>query len=90
MNAATASLTGRHRPLEFQLLGVAPDPWAAVDSLAIGRLLAYRLAENANAELVRHALARALGAGAADALTGRYPDAAPTARPAMAMRWANA
>lgn len=78
VNAATTGLTGRQRPLEFQLLGATPDAWAAVDSLAIGRLLAWRLAENANAELVRHALARALGAGAADALTGRYPDAAPT------------
>ena len=78
VNAATAAFVGRHRPLEFQMLGIAPDPWTAVDSLAIGRLLAYRLAENANAELVRHALVRAVGGAAADALTGRYPDAAPT------------
>ena len=78
VNAATAGLTGRRRPLEFQVLGLTPEPWTPADSLAIGRLLAYRLAENANAELVRHAMARAVGAGAAEALTGRYPDGAPT------------
>ncbi len=78
VNAAAATRPGRQRPLEFQLLGVAPAPWTPEDSLAIGRLLAFRLAENQGAELVRHALTRALGQTAADDLTGRYPAAAPT------------
>ena len=68
----------RLRPPEFQLLGIEPAPWTPEDSLAIGRLLAFRLAENQGAELVRHALTRALGQTAADALTGRYPASAPT------------
>ena len=78
VNAAAATRQGRQRPLEFQLLGITPAPWTAEDSLAVGRLLAFRLAENQGAELVRHALTRALGQPAADALTGRYPDSAPT------------
>ncbi len=78
VNAAAAGITGRRRAPELQLLGLTPAPWTPADSLAIGRLLAFRLAENASAELVRHALARALGGPAADALGGRYPDDAPT------------
>ena len=39
-------MTGRQRPLELQVLGITPAPWTPVDSLAVGRLLAFRLAEN--------------------------------------------
>lgn len=78
VNAVASGLTGRRRPLEFQLLGFTPAPWTPADTLAIGRLLAYRLAENATAELVRHAIARELGPAAADTLGGRYPAGAPT------------
>lgn len=78
VNAVAAAQQGRQRPLEFQLLGITPAPWTPEDSLAIGRLLAFRLAENHGGELVRHALTRALGQTAADALTGRYPASAPT------------
>ena len=53
VNAATAAMVGRMRPLEFQLLGITPPPWEPIDSLAVGRLLAWRLAENHQAELVR-------------------------------------
>ena len=77
-NAVLSGLQGRARPLEFQLLGISPAPWTPQDSLAVGRLLAFRLAENQGAELVRHALGRAIGPADADRLTGRYPDAGPT------------
>ena len=46
-------MVGRQRPIEFQLLGITPPAWEPVDSLAVGRLLAWRLAENHQAELVR-------------------------------------
>ena len=52
VNAATAQMSGRLRPIEFQILGITPPAWTPVDSLAIGRLLAWRLAENHRAELV--------------------------------------
>ena len=44
VNAASAELTGRKRPIEFQLLGIVPPAWEPIDSLAVGRLLAWRLA----------------------------------------------
>lgn len=78
VNAVTSTRQGRQRPLEFQVLGVTPAEWTPRDSLAIGRLLAFRLAENQSAELVRHALVRAVGAADADRLTGAYPDTGPT------------
>ena len=79
VNAAVATMHGRRRPLELQLLGVTPAAWTPQDSLAVGRLLAFRLAENVSAELVRHALTRTVGLVEADRLTGRYPRSGPTA-----------
>jgi penicillin amidase len=78
VNAVAATLTGRRRPIEFQVLGITPSPWTPEDSLAVGRLLAWRLAENHRAELVRGALAAKLGESAARELGGRYPANGPT------------
>ena len=78
VNAHLARATGRRRPLEFQLLGVSPAPWTPLDSLAVGRLLAWRLAENYQAELVRQALAARFGVTEALRLGGRYPPGAPS------------
>lgn len=77
VNAIASTLTGRQRPLEFQVLGIAWAPWTPEDSLAVGRLLAWRLAENHQAELVRGALAAKLGETAARELAGRYPADSP-------------
>lgn len=77
VNAVAGSLVGRQRPLEFQVLGFMPAPWEPVDSLAVGRLLAWRLSENHQAELVRAALAGKFGVETALQLTGRYPANAP-------------
>lgn len=78
VNAATAQMIGRRKPIEFQLLGIDPPKWEPIDSLAIGRLLAWRLAENHQAELVRAVLAAKFGEPAARQLTGVYPASAPT------------
>ena len=78
VNAVAATLTGRRRPIEFQILGITPAPWTPEDSLAVGRLLAWRLAENHQAELVRGALAAKLGEAVARELAGRYPADGPT------------
>jgi penicillin amidase len=78
VNAAGEAMGTRLKPLEFRLLGITAAPWTPEDSLVIGRLLAYRLAENHEAELVRYALSRVAGADEATRLTGRYPDAGPT------------
>jgi penicillin G amidase len=77
VNAASAELVGRKRPIEFQVLGITPPPWEPVDSLAVGRLLAWRLAENHQAELVRAMTAAKFGEETARFLTGRYPSTAP-------------
>lgn len=78
VNAVAMPMTGRQRPLEFQLLGIEPTEWTPIDSMAVGRLLAWRLAENHQAELVRGALAAKFGEDVARQLTGRYPADGPT------------
>jgi penicillin G amidase len=78
VNAQIALAVGRAKPLEFQLLRFDPAPWTPVDSLVIGRLLAWRLAENHRSELVRAALASRFGAAEAQRLAGAYPANAPT------------
>jgi penicillin amidase len=79
VNAVIAQLEADRslRPLEFQILRFMPAPWEPVDSLSVGRLLAWRLAENHHAELVRAAIARKYDAETALFLTGRYPNNAP-------------
>jgi penicillin amidase len=75
VNAAMAVPRGR-LPLEHQLLGLAPEPWTPVDSLAISKLFSWRLGENHRAELLRYSLAGQLGARAAS-LFPQVPDWAP-------------
>ena len=68
-------------PLEHQLLRLTPEPWTPIDSMAIGKLFAWRLAENHRAELLRLALVEEVGphalelfpapAGAAPVIVGR-------------------
>ena len=60
------------------MLGFMPAPWEPMDSLAVGRLLAWRLAENHQAELVRAALAAKFGdRGGAVADAAAIPPTAP-------------
>ena len=73
VNADHGHVVGRKRPLEFQMLGITPPEWEPVDSLAVGRLLAWRLAENHQAELVRAALPRSSASRRRGNLTGVYP-----------------
>jgi len=47
-------------PLEFLLLGHEPEPWRVADSMVWGRLLAYRLSGDWQAELFRARLALTL------------------------------
>ncbi len=77
VNAVASTLTGRQKPIELQILGITPAPWTPEDSLAVGRLLAWRLAENHQAELVRGALASKFGEAVARDLAGRYPSDSP-------------
>jgi penicillin G amidase len=78
VNQAVAAMGRWRQPPEFLLLGLTPEPWTPVDSLAVGRLLSWRLAENRRGELVRGRLARALGAAEASLLMGNLPPSALT------------
>jgi penicillin amidase len=78
VNTHVAGATGSRRPPEFQILGITPAEWTPVDSLVVGRLMAWRLAENHQAELVRHDLATQFGGAEALRLGGRYPSGAPS------------
>jgi penicillin G amidase len=78
VNAWTSGRGRWSLPVELQLLGVRPEPWSPVDSLSIGKLMAWRLAENRHGELVRGALARRFGLADANRLMGGLPAHAPT------------
>jgi penicillin amidase len=69
-------------PLEHQLLGVPPEPWTPIDSVAISKLFAWRLAENHRAELLRYALIGEIGPKALELFPGS-PEWAPTILGAM-------
>jgi penicillin amidase len=77
VNVAMSEMSRWHRPAELLLLGVEPEPWTPADSLAVARLLAWRLAENRRGELVRGRLTRAVGAAEANRLMGSLPPTAP-------------
>ena len=67
-------------PLEHQLLGVAPEPWTPIDSVAISKLFAWRLGENHRAELLRWSLAAQIGPRALE-LFAPAADSAPVILP---------
>jgi penicillin amidase len=81
VNAAMQAASGR-LPIEHQLLGLTPAPWTPVDSLAIGKLFAWRLGENHAAELLRYALVEALGPRALE-LFPEPPEWAPVILPSQ-------
>jgi len=56
VNAARQAAGRWGLPVEFLALRTQPQKWDPVDSLAIGKLMAWRLGENHRAELVRYAL----------------------------------
>ena len=78
VNAAAAAVAGWKRPVELLVLRQETEPWTPVDSLAVARLLAWRLAENRHGELVRGRLARKFGSQVANQLMGDPPGSAPT------------
>ena len=76
VNAVISGGWIRH-PLEFQVLRVRPEVWTPIDTLAIGKLFAWRLGENHNAELLRYSLVQTVGPRALE-LFPEPPEWAPT------------
>ncbi|MGE5262426.1 MAG: penicillin acylase family protein [Acidobacteriota bacterium] len=64
-------------PLEFTILGFKPAPWEVVDTLGWGKVMAYNLGGNYEAELVRASIIEKVGAARAKELMPPYPDAGP-------------
>lgn len=65
-------------PIEFRLLGYEPEPWTAVDTLLLARLMAYQLSGNWGQELARYRIAETVGWDVLHEWLPDYPDVAPT------------
>lgn len=67
-------------PLEFTILGIEPEPWTPLDSLAFTKLMSYQLSLNLSRETLRHRFFAQLGDLGPDAarwLLPPYPEGAP-------------
>jgi penicillin G amidase len=73
-------------PLEFTLLGVTPQPWTPLDSLAWTKLMSMALSLNLSREAMRYRFGKDLGALAADAAERLMP-AYPADAPAVIPHW---
>ena len=65
-------------PLEFTILGIHPDPWTPLDSLAYGRVVSLSLDNNWYIKYTRALIVAKAGTGVASALFPAYPDDNPT------------
>jgi penicillin G amidase len=60
-------------PVEFRILGVKPEPWTPLDSVAWTRAMGLNLSQNSGIEMARARLAQKLGAEAVRQLIPSYP-----------------
>lgn len=67
------AIAHKRLPVEFTLLGYVPEPWTPVDSALIGKIMAYDLGGNFEAEVYRLQLRNTVGAELADQLMPAYP-----------------
>lgn len=65
-------------PLEFSILGVTPQPWSPVDSLAYGRVVALSLDSTWYTKYTRALLLAKAGSGVTNELFPAYPSQNPT------------
>lgn len=72
-------------PPEFLILGFKPDPWTPADSIAWGKVMAWDLGGNWEAELLRASLIERLGEERANQLAPPYPADAPLIIPSEAL-----
>ncbi len=75
-------------PLEFTILGVDPEPWTPLDTLAWGKVMSYQLCGNYDDELLRARIVAELGLEAAQELVPPYPDGGPFIIPPEARSYA--
>lgn len=75
-------------PLEFTILGVAPEPWTPVDTLNWAAVMSLQLGRTYQTELFRAQLLATLGEEATQQLLPPYPGDAPVIIPPEARRYA--
>jgi len=83
VNAFIATHTGSTAlttslPPEFPLLGLTPEPWTPVDSLAYGRVVALSLDNQWQTKIARAAVLAKAGPAVTDLLFPPYPNENPT------------
>ncbi len=64
-------------PIEFRILGYTPEPWQPLHTLVWGKMMAWNLGGNWEAELMTAQLIDLLGPEAAATLMARYPEEGP-------------
>ena len=69
---------GHILPLEFQLLGVKPEPWRVTDSLVWAKMMAWDLGGNYEMELLRTRLTQAIGPERTAQILPAYPQSGTT------------
>lgn len=72
-------------PLEFTILGFKPAPWTPADSIAWGKVMAWDLGGNWEAELFRASLIEKFGEEKANQFAPPYPPEAPLVIPSEAL-----
>ncbi|MFQ6000591.1 MAG: penicillin acylase family protein [Anaerolineae bacterium] len=72
-------------PPEFLILGFKPDPWTPADTIAWGKVMAWDLGGNWEAELLRASLIEKFGEEKASQLAPPYPADAPLVIPSEAL-----
>lgn len=68
-------------PVEFSLLGLQPEPWQPLDTMAYVKLFAWSLSSNFDLELTRARLVKRLGGRLASKLEPIYPKGKPLVSP---------
>jgi len=71
----------RYPPLEYAILGIAPEPWTPSDCLMVALVQSWSITHNWEQEAVRLSLALNLGLELADAI---YPNDPPGGNPTIA------
>ncbi|WP_181349049.1 penicillin acylase family protein [Thalassobacillus sp. CUG 92003] len=78
VNAYIDEATSAHKlPPEFLLMGIEPEPWSAVDSLTIGKYMAFDLGGHWERQAFNYYLINELPEDKAMELFPGYPEAAP-------------
>jgi penicillin amidase len=89
INAFVSSHKGS-LPLELTVLGVTPEPWKPIDSLAYGRVVAYSLDGTWNTKYARAIVTAKTNIETAHALFPPYPTENPTLIPTRLAGFASA